>query len=343
MTHPSFQPTRRNLVKMIAGVPLLPLGSALASGGLLSGCGGDDGTSSANLSSVSFVGMSAPSLAGAAAMATTTVGSSLVASFDDKSSRSFTLGYETFFLTGHAVPNGSGGTVVAGGYYDIHNQPIMDTSVAGSTRQFFSDCPDGTSLLTVAGASVSGVTGNTVFAVVQFEYTTRNQAQVSMYGLLPSPIAVLTLNQDKATGKLSLVKYHNVDTSSAKGLWITCGASLSPWGTHLSSEEYEPDAFDQGVLGQSLSVLRGFSQNVFGDATTVAHKLAVLDGHCRAVGRDPAAITRTVFMMAADRSPDLRADLESLRDAGVDGVVVMGTFDHAVIAGLGHVLADVFG
>ena len=83
--------------------------------------------------------------------------------------------------------------------------------------------------------------------------------------------------------------------------------------------------------------------NVFGDATTVAHKLAVLDGHCRAVGRDPAAITRTVFMMAADRSPDLRADLESLRDAGVDGVVVMGTFDHAVIAGLGHVLADVFG
>lgn len=29
--------------------------------------------------------------------------------------------------------------------------------------------------------------------------------------------------------------------SKAHGLWITCGASLSPWGTHLSSEEYEPE------------------------------------------------------------------------------------------------------
>ena len=131
------------------------------------------------------------------------------------------------------MSDGNGGTLLAGGYYDIHNQPIIDSSVSGSERQFFSDCPDGSSLLTVEGASVSGVKGNTVFAVVQFEYTTRNQALVSMYGLLPSPIAVLTLDQDKDTGKLSLVKYHNVDTSGVKGLWITCGASLSPWGTHL--------------------------------------------------------------------------------------------------------------
>jgi hypothetical protein len=59
-----------------------------------------------------------------------------------------------------------------------------------------------------------------------------------------------------------------VDTAPAKGLWITCGASLSPWNTHLSSEEYEPDAFDQGALGQSLSVLQGFSQNLFGNTAT---------------------------------------------------------------------------
>jgi ABC-type uncharacterized transport system YnjBCD permease subunit len=85
MTHPYLQPTRRNLIKMIAGVPLLPLGGALASAGVLSGCGGDadDPASSAKLSSVNFLAMAAPSLAGAAAMATTTVGSTLVASFDD--------------------------------------------------------------------------------------------------------------------------------------------------------------------------------------------------------------------------------------------------------------------
>ena len=267
MNPSDFQPARRSLVKMIAGVPLLPLSSALASAGLLGACNSND-EPAAQLTGVSFSSMPAPTLGTPAAMATTSVASTLTASFDDKSTLSFTLGYQPFFVTGTTVPNGQGGSVVAGGYYDIQNKPIMDTSVPGSERQFFSDCPDGTSLLTVDGAQVAGVKGNTVFAVVQFEYATRNQAAASMYGLLPSPIAVLTLDQDKSTGKLSLVKYHNVDTSGVKGLWITCGASLSPWGTHLSSEEYEPDAFNQGANGSTLSTLQGFSQSLFGNAAT---------------------------------------------------------------------------
>lgn len=109
-----------------------------------------------------------------------------------------------------------------------------------------------------------GVTGNPVFHVVQFEYLSKDQNGGDTYGKLSSPIAVLTLDQDPKTGHLTLIKYHNVDTSSAHGLWITCGASLSPWGTHLSSEEYEPDAFDQ-KLGQSLSTLKAFSKNIYGD------------------------------------------------------------------------------
>jgi secreted PhoX family phosphatase len=84
-----------------------------------------------------------------------------------------------------------------------------------------------------------------------------------MYGRLPSPIAVLTLDQDPATGKLTLVKYHNVDTSGANGLWITCGASLSPWGTHLSSEEYEPNAFTAAADAQ----FKAFSKNLYGSET----------------------------------------------------------------------------
>ena len=244
---------------------------------MLAGCGGGSDVASAAFESVSFSSMNAPTLADAAKMATTTVDSVMSVNFSDGSKTDFTLAYEPFFLTGQSVPNGHGQYVVAGGYFDIHNNPIYDTSVPGLERQFFSDSPDGTSLLTVRNASVSGVKGNTVFAVVQFEYTSRSLAGAnddpgdykhSMYGLLPSPIAVLTLDQDKATGQLSLVKYHNVDTSGVKGLWITCGASLSPWGTHLSSEEYEPDAFDQGALGQGLSTLRAFSQNLFGNTTT---------------------------------------------------------------------------
>ncbi|SFE78215.1 PhoX family protein [Paracidovorax wautersii] len=275
---PSSQ--RRSLLKLLAGTPMLPLGGTLAAT-VLAGCGGGDdsngaapaspSTPAATMTSASFVSMAAPDLTTPNAMATCTVGSQLKVSFSDGSSRTFKLGYQPFFLTGDKVPDGNGGTLIAGGIYDINNRPLMDTSVPGKERQFFSDCPDGTSLLTVPNAKVPGVKGNPVFAVVQFEYTDTNLANTDktdqLWAELPSPIAVLTLDQDPTTGKLSLVKYHNVDTTSVHGLWVTCGASLSPWGTHLSSEEYEPDAFRQGLGGATTVKLDRYSANLYGDAS----------------------------------------------------------------------------
>jgi secreted PhoX family phosphatase len=272
--------SRRHALKLLGAAPMLPLGGAA----FLTACGGGGGGGNgvpflpvappaaapapapapANYVSAEFTGMPAPSLAKASDMATTTVGSTLKVSFDNGSSTEYKLAYQPFFMTGDMVSDGKGGQVLAGGYYDIDNQPIIDKSVAGKERQFFSDAPDGSSLLSLPNASVPGVKGKAVFAVVQFEYTTKNQAGTSTYGQLPSPIAVLTLDQDQATGKLSLVKYHNVDMSSAHGLWITCGASLSPWGTHLSSEEYEPDAFTAATNAQFLA----YSTNVFGNPAT---------------------------------------------------------------------------
>jgi secreted PhoX family phosphatase len=211
--------------------------------------------------------MAAPTLANAAAMATTTVQSVMTTSFSDGSSAGFKLAYEPFFMTGDLVPAHGGGSMLAGGYFNIHGKRIMDTTGPGPSRQFFSDSPDGTSLLSVPNARVPGVKGRPVFAVVQFEYATHAaDGKTSMYGKLPSPIAVLTLDQDQHTGKLSLVKYHNVDTASVKGLWITCGASLSPWGTHLSSEEYEPDAFEAA----NDSRFKAFIENLYGAVSAVS-------------------------------------------------------------------------
>ena len=273
MSHPTVD-ARRRLLKLLSGAPLLPVTSSAAFAGLLAACGGsDDGPApaapAATVTSVEFTAMAAPAVASVdaptaaelAAMGTTTVGSKLVASYSDGTKQTFSLKYEPFFITGDMVPDGKGGTILAGGYVDMAGQPIRDTSVVGKERQFFSDSPDGSSLLTVPNPTVAGIKGKAVFAVVQFEYTTAGQDGVSTYGTLPSPIAVLTLDQDQATGKLSLVKYHNVDTSSVHGLWITCGASLSPWGTHLSSEEYEPDAPFASTTAQFLA----FSKNAFGD------------------------------------------------------------------------------
>jgi len=269
--------SRRHALKLLSAAPMLPLGGVA----FLTACGGGGGggngflpivppppapppAPAAQFVSAEFIGMPAPSLANPAAMATTTVGSTLKVSFDNGSSTEYRLAYHPFFQTGDMVPDGKGGKILAGGYYDIKNQPIIDKSVVGSERQFFSDAPDGSSLLSLSNANVPGIKGKPVFAVVQFEYMTKNLKGEGTYGQLPSPIAVLTLDQDQTTGKLELVKYHNVDMSSAHGLWITCGASLSPWGTHLSSEEYEPDAFTASTSAQ----FKGYSKNVFGDETT---------------------------------------------------------------------------
>ena len=267
--------SRRHLLKLMAGAPMLPLDATLFSAlrttsvlasGLLSGQWAQAARAKAApaLVGVSFSSTPAPGLDQPAAMATTSVGSVMSASFNDGSHLDFKLAYQPFFITGDLVPDGRGGQTLAGGYYDIHNRPIMDTSVAGKERQFFSDSPDGTSLLSVPGAKVAGVKGKPVFAVVQFEYTTLAQdGKEAMYAKLPSPIAVLSLDQNPATGKLKLVGYHNVDTSGVHGLWITCGASLSPWGTHLSSEEYEPNAF----AARTDANFRAFSKHLYGSET----------------------------------------------------------------------------
>ena len=252
---------RRHALKWMGAPLMLPLGSSFAAS-LLTACGGDD--SAPGFVSARFTAMAAPGLAAPAEMARTQVASSLTVQLSDGSSQAYALAYAPFFTTGDLVPDGKGGTVLAGGYFDFSGQPIVDSTVPARARQFFSDSPDGTSLLKLDNPSVAGVKGQAVFAVVQFEYTTRAQdGTTDMYGKLPSPVAVLTLDQDPATGKLTLVKYHNVDTAPAMGLWITCGSSLSPWNTHLSSEEYEPDAFTIASNAQ----FKAFSRNLFGDET----------------------------------------------------------------------------
>jgi len=266
----SVSHSRRRALKLLASAPVLPIATSLAGLPLLAdaadrrhhdrhGHGGwrDHGRSPV---SYSFGAMAAPTLADPSQMATTYVASTLTRHIGRHHRETYALGYETFFLTGETVPATGGGTVVAGSYYDINNNPIIDAST-GEQRQFFSDCPDGMSLIQLAGARSRRHGCDRIFAVVQFEYTSRNLAGDSKYGRLPSPIAVLTLDQDRRTGKLHPVSYHNVDTSSVKGLWITCGASKSPWNTHLSSEEYEPDA----TLASNPQ-LAAFSANLFGDA-----------------------------------------------------------------------------
>jgi hypothetical protein len=258
---------RRSLLKVFCASPVLVNSSLLAStGSLLAGC---DDSGNPFVTGVEFAGMAAP--ATDIARATTTTSASVTITYSDGMTKTQPLAYNTLYKTGDVLANGSA-PVVAGGYFDANGQPLMDTSAAPVT-QFFSDSPDGQSLLSLPNPAVPGITGNAVFLVTQFEYLSANNASngvrpltsssQDMYGKLPSQIAVATLDQDKATGALKVVKYFPVDTKTVNGLWITCAAGLSPWNTHLSSEEYEPDA----VNIASNTMFQAFSQNLLGSVT----------------------------------------------------------------------------
>jgi uncharacterized protein len=209
--------SRRRALQFVSAVPMLPLAASMAGTAYVT-----DAAAARGLI-YSFGGMAAPDLSNPAQMATTYVDSTVTVRRGRGRDITYRLGYETFFLTGQMVPATGGGQELTGDYVDIDNRPIVDTTDPGQ-RPFFSDCPDGMSLVALPGARSRRSDCHRIFAVVQFEYTRRNDQGDSMYGLLPSPIAVLTPDQDRRTGQLSLVSYHDVDPSGVHG----CGSPAVP-------------------------------------------------------------------------------------------------------------------
>ena len=233
------------------------------------------GTSQIAVDKITLTGIDYPKAVAAdlQALSTYNSGAGVTVAYKDGSSIKHTLQYEAWIKTGDMVPS-SKGYVVAGGLYDQNGAPLIDPtfvlSSGGAGRQIFSDCPDGTSLIAGPLATtpsntknVDSSAGNTVYAVVQFEYVSKSASKAAnLYGTLPMAIAVLTLNQNPTTGALTFVKYENVDMKPINGLWIPCAGSRTPWGTHLSSEEYEPDA-----SSSSPTYLATFSTAFFGNPT----------------------------------------------------------------------------
>lgn len=186
---------------------------------------------------VEFVGMAAPSTAAERADAYTAAQAKVT--YSDNVVVTVDLSYKQLYGTTDNI-NG----VTAGGLVDVTGYPLLDISVPAIPTQFVSDAPDGQSLMQIAGADpvALGVSGNPLFMVTHFEYVTADNSGASAYGILPMTMGLSTIDQNTTSGELSLVDYQNIDMSGIDGLWIPCAASLSPWNTHLGSEEYEPDA-----------------------------------------------------------------------------------------------------
>ena len=65
---------------------------------------------------------------------------------------------------------------------------------------------------------------------------------VSHFESRPGAMYLTELAQDPGNGHLTALRTRPLDFSQVNGGWVHCAGSVTPWGTHLGSEEYEPDA-----------------------------------------------------------------------------------------------------
>jgi len=125
--------------------------------------------------------------------------------------KTYDIGYHVLARSGDEIGDGvfgaltmKDGTVIT----DADGKPVV------------SDDNDFTSLLPV---------GDKLYMVNHFEAR-------------PGAMYVSEVSQDASTGELTLVSTKPVDFSKWDGLWVPCAGSVTPWGTHLGSEEYPPNA-----------------------------------------------------------------------------------------------------
>ena len=211
------------------------------------------------MDSVKFNGMSAPKTI--EQMVQTYSNSSLEVKYSNGELKKFPLSYKRLFKTEDKIAMNKGQLIPAGTPIDVNGDPIVDNSIPGKPTYYVSDAPDSNSLFKPIGGKL--------YMVTHYEYQTIDAAGKSAYGIVPASMSISTVAQEKKTGDLTPKEVKKIDFSSVNGLWIPCNGSLSPWNTHLGSEEYEPDArsFETNPTSSARTQVESFAQLYFGDKT----------------------------------------------------------------------------
>lgn len=204
---------------------------------------------------VKFNGMKAPSTI--EEMVKTYTTATVDVKYSNGKVKTFPLSYNYLFKSEDKVATVKGKKIPAGTPIDVKGNPIKDPSSADG-KYFVSDAPDSNSLMMPINGKL--------YMVTHYEYQTIDATGKSAYGLVPASMSLTELEQDKKTGELKPAKVEKIDFSAVNGLWIPCNGSLSPWNTHLGSEEYEPDArLFLDPTSKVRSQVETFSQFYFGD------------------------------------------------------------------------------
>lgn len=221
------------------------------------------------VTSVEFVGMEVP--ATDAERSSMYSEASAIVTLKDGSTKTVPLEYHSLTRPGEVI-NGK----IVGAAYDVNGNMIKDKD----GNPIVSTAPDANSLLNVNGNS------GKLYMVNHFESMPEKGL-----GNMPKALYLNTVKQDKKTGELKITDINPIDFSADGGVWTPCAAVLSPWNTHLGSEEYEPDARAH-ELNPAGSTVTQFARNYYQDAAAVGNPY--LYGHTTEVKVSPSGKANAV-------------------------------------------------
>ena len=296
-----------------------PLTAAILTALVATACNNNDNDNDTPLTpaltSVEFSGMPAPSTDQERASAYTTASVTYV--YSDGTKKTSALSFKPLYSSLDVITGVTGGQV-----YDVNGAVLLDDN----GNPFIANTPDANSLLKVEGAPATGKGGNPLYLVTHFEYVSTDSSvpPKDMYGKAPMAMKLSTIDQNQSSGELSVTALKNINMAGIHGLWIPCAGSLSPWNTHLGSEEYEPDArcletntcADLYGKDSYMAVLTSMN-TYFGDATTAkAYNYGVLpevtvkaDGSTTVVAhRATGRISRELMQVMPDNRTAYQGD-----------------------------------
>lgn len=215
---------------------------------------------------VEFIGMNAPDTQDQRSKMYSEA--SVKVTYTNGSQKMLPLEYKSLFQPGDEFKNG-----IAGAAYDAKGNMIK--SPEGTP--YISTAPDSNTVISIKGK---------LYMVNHYEAMPSNET-----GNMPKSMMLNTLKQNKKTGELTVTDTKPIDFSADGGIWTPCAGSLSPWNTHLGSEEYEPDARSHEANPEN-SVVTQFARNYYNDKTVIGNPY--LYGHTPEVtvhpGGKPTAV-----------------------------------------------------
>lgn len=148
------------------------------------------------------------------------------------------IGWNTVLRSGQLVGDAK---IAYGEQVDDQLKPLL---VADGSKPI-ADSNDFTSLLQVHGK---------LFSVAQFESQ-------------PGAMYLSELAVEPQTGKLTARSTKPLDLAGIHGIWNPCAGVVTPWKTHLGSEEYEPDAKKGATSAATMAPFFGGGSVQGGDTT----------------------------------------------------------------------------